>query len=181
MIKKDSNTCLCAVCNEVFLENKEDQIFRSMRGNKNFVENPGSIIHFGEHISARIHEQCVPKYCEKHPDYQDPPHQNPPQKKQSASSLFSSSTFSPFSSTSSPSSPSPSLLSPKFGIPTRFYKKSTSSFKISPPTPPPAWLRLLVKISFMIVFFIVQEKMSDNSFKRFLDFASIILNALWVS
>jgi hypothetical protein len=174
MIRKGDNACLCLVCNSVYLENPDDPVFKSLK-RKEFVICPGTTHNFGDHLTTGIHGE----------HYQDPPHKStPPKTKPSPSSLFTSTVFSPFSpqssstssSSTSSSSTSSSTSSAKFGIPDRFYKKSTSSFKITPPNTPPLWLRLLVKLSFMIVFFIVQEKMSDNSFKRFLDFTTLVMN-----
>jgi hypothetical protein len=70
MIDKKNSTCLCLVCNSVYLDNPDDVIFKPLR-RKEYVVDPGSNHHFDEHLTRGIHGLCVPKYCEKHSNYQE--------------------------------------------------------------------------------------------------------------
>ena len=113
---------------------------------------------FHSHLNSDVHDKCVLKEKTENPDYVDPPH--PPKKEQQATTSSQLPEY--------PSRPkTPSKVKSFFIKCFRFAKDKLR---------PPPWLFLLVKIQFLITFFMNKENIADDKFESFLNVIHVIIN-----
>jgi uncharacterized membrane protein (GlpM family) len=128
-----------------------------------YVSVPGTAKHFGEHLNTQAHDIGVEKFTQENPDYVDPPHPHNHHKKRHKKQSTASHLADYPDRPKTPPSSTKSFVGKCF----RFAKDKLR---------PPAWLILLVKIQFILAFFMVKENIADSKFENFLDVVHVIIN-----
>ena len=132
----------------------------------NFIKVPGLTKKFGHHLTTYVHKIGVDKYTPDQADYVDPAHPPPPHQHQNAKQKSQPASSSLPEYPPSPKTP-PSSIKSFVGKCFRFAKDKLR---------PPAWLLLLVKIQFIVAFFMLRENIADDKFEIFLDVIHVIIN-----